>query len=213
MGFAGAYSFKYSPRPGTPGGAMPGQVPEDVKTERLACAAGAGGSAAQGFNPGTVGARSTCWSRSRAAMPGQLVGKSPYLQAVHFEAPAPLIGDDRRRSGSRGRAPTAWSASVVGAGAAACRLMPHKGEAHLRPSEVRRAFTGAARTAWRESAEIKLTFDDNRLASLVFGQYDQNIALIERRLGVVANANGNHVIIKGPPKRTEQARRVLEHAL
>jgi phosphate starvation-inducible PhoH-like protein len=61
-----------------------------------------------------------------------------------------------------------------------------------------------------EASEIKLTFADNRLASLVCGQYDQNIAHLERRLGVTAIANGNHVIIKGAPERAEQARRVLE---
>ena len=59
-------------------------------------------------------------------------------------------------------------------------------------------------------AEITLAFDDNRFASLVFGQYDQNIAKIERRLGVSASANGNHVTVKGPAENCEQARRVLE---
>lgn len=61
-----------------------------------------------------------------------------------------------------------------------------------------------------EVAEITLTFDDNRLAGLLFGHYDQNLAHMERRLGVSANANGNRVVIKGPPDSTEQARRVLE---
>jgi phosphate starvation-inducible PhoH-like protein len=60
------------------------------------------------------------------------------------------------------------------------------------------------------SAEVALTFEDNRLTSVVFGQYDQNIAKLERRLGVVANANGNHVAIKGPPEACDHARRVLE---
>ena len=62
----------------------------------------------------------------------------------------------------------------------------------------------------RSPAELKLAFDDNRFASLVFGQYDQNIAKIEHRLGVVANASGNHVILKGTPEACGQARRVLE---
>ncbi len=62
----------------------------------------------------------------------------------------------------------------------------------------------------RAPAELKLAFDDNRFASLVFGQYDQNIAKIEHRLGVVANASGNHVILKGTPEACGQARRVLE---
>ncbi|HMF06660.1 MAG TPA: PhoH family protein [Methylocella sp.] len=60
-------------------------------------------------------------------------------------------------------------------------------------------------------AEVTLAFDDNRHASLVFGQYDQNLAKIERRLGVVANANGNHVTVKGPAEACEHARLVLEN--
>jgi phosphate starvation-inducible protein PhoH and related proteins len=62
----------------------------------------------------------------------------------------------------------------------------------------------------QEAAEITLTFDDNRLASLVFGHYDQNLAHLERRLDVVATANGNRVVIRGTPDGSEQARRVLE---
>jgi len=61
-----------------------------------------------------------------------------------------------------------------------------------------------------ESAEIVLSFDDNRLASQVFGLYDQHLAHLERRLGIVANASGNHVALKGAPDASERARRVLE---
>jgi len=61
------------------------------------------------------------------------------------------------------------------------------------------------------TAEITLAFDDNRHASLVFGQYDQNLAKLERRLGVTANANGNHVTIKGTMEACEHARLVLEN--
>jgi phosphate starvation-inducible PhoH-like protein len=58
--------------------------------------------------------------------------------------------------------------------------------------------------------ETTLAFDDNGLASIVFGHYDQNLAAIERKLGVTANANGNHVVIKGPKEAAEHARRVFE---
>lgn len=58
-------------------------------------------------------------------------------------------------------------------------------------------------------AEVELTFDDNQIAGLVFGQYDQNLAHLERRLGVVVSPNGNHVTIKGPRETAEQASRVL----
>lgn len=58
-------------------------------------------------------------------------------------------------------------------------------------------------------AEVELTFDNNQTASLVFGHYDQNLAHLERRLGVVVSPNGNHVTIKGPRETAEQASRVL----
>jgi phosphate starvation-inducible PhoH-like protein len=60
------------------------------------------------------------------------------------------------------------------------------------------------------TAQILLTFDDNRLAATLFGQYGQNLALIERRLGVAATSRGNHVTIEGPREAGGQARRVLE---
>ena len=65
-------------------------------------------------------------------------------------------------------------------------------------------------TAPDNTAQITLTFDDNRLASTLFGQYGQNLALIERRLGVVANSRGNQVTLEGQRDACDQARRVLE---
>jgi phosphate starvation-inducible protein PhoH and related proteins len=60
------------------------------------------------------------------------------------------------------------------------------------------------------ATQLVLAFDDNRLASMLFGQYGQNLALIERRLGVVAEQRGNHVSIAGSRDAVEQVRRVLE---
>ena len=60
------------------------------------------------------------------------------------------------------------------------------------------------------ATQIVLAFDDNRLASLLFGQYGQNLALIERRLGVVAEQRGNHVTLAGSRDGVERSRRVLE---
>ena len=62
-----------------------------------------------------------------------------------------------------------------------------------------------------EAAEITVAFEDNRFASLVFGQYDQNLARVERKLGVTAQANGNHLTIKGSPEACHHARRVFEN--
>ncbi len=58
--------------------------------------------------------------------------------------------------------------------------------------------------------DITLAFDDNRLASLLFGQYDQNLAFIEKRLGVSLTARGNQVEIAGPQDAVDQSRSVLE---
>lgn len=69
---------------------------------------------------------------------------------------------------------------------------------------------------WLETAEdegsgqIVLAFDDNRIASQLFGHYGQNLALIERRLEIVAEQRGNHVTLEGPREACEQARHVLE---
>ena len=73
-----------------------------------------------------------------------------------------------------------------------------------------RPATAAAEPGETKSTEIALAFDDNGLASIVFGHYDQNIARIERRLGISANANGNQIVIRGPREASEQARRVFE---
>ena len=58
--------------------------------------------------------------------------------------------------------------------------------------------------------ELTLSFPDNRYASALFGQYDQNLARIERSLGVVCHALGNQVTIKGPPDACDRTRHVLQ---
>src|SRR5512147_1958034 len=68
----------------------------------------------------------------------------------------------------------------------------------------------AAASEETATTQTVLAFEDNRLASILFGQYGQNLALIERRLGVVAEQRGNHVTLDGSRGACEQARRVLE---
>ncbi|TFF25445.1 PhoH family protein [Jiella endophytica] len=58
---------------------------------------------------------------------------------------------------------------------------------------------------------IVLTFEDNRLASALFGQFDEHLALLEQKLGVDCRARGNKVEIRGAPSAVEQARRALDH--
>ena len=60
------------------------------------------------------------------------------------------------------------------------------------------------------ASQLELAFEDNRLAAQLYGDFDQNLALVEQRLGVIAAPRGNHVLVKGPASGVDQARRVLE---
>ncbi|MBV5259235.1 tRNA (N6-isopentenyl adenosine(37)-C2)-methylthiotransferase MiaB [Synechococcus moorigangaii CMS01] len=92
VGYASAFSFKYSRRPGTPGAAMAGQVDEAVKTERLARLQALLNAQQEAFNASMVGKRLPVLFEREGRNPGQLGGRSPYLQAVHCDGPASLIG-------------------------------------------------------------------------------------------------------------------------
>ncbi|QMV00018.1 phosphate starvation-inducible protein PhoH [Devosia sp. D6-9] len=60
------------------------------------------------------------------------------------------------------------------------------------------------------ASQLELAFEDNRLVSQLYGEFDQNLALIEQRLAVQATPRGNHVMLKGAVSSVDQARRVLE---
>ncbi|HEV8680043.1 MAG TPA: radical SAM protein, partial [Stellaceae bacterium] len=93
VGFAQAFSFKYSPRPGTPAADAAGQIPESVKVERLAELQALLGAQQRAFNGSCVGRVLPVLLEKPGRHAGQLVGRSPYLQSVHAEAPADLIGE------------------------------------------------------------------------------------------------------------------------
>jgi tRNA-2-methylthio-N6-dimethylallyladenosine synthase len=92
VGFASAFSFKYSRRPGTPGSAMPDQVPEAVKSARLAALQALLGRQAREFNISKVGATVPVLFAETGRKPGQIVGKTPWLQSVYAEGNPRLIG-------------------------------------------------------------------------------------------------------------------------
>jgi tRNA-2-methylthio-N6-dimethylallyladenosine synthase len=93
VGYAGAFSFKYSPRPGTPGATMDHQVVEDVKTGRLARLQAAINRNAAAFNARCRGLTFDVLMEKPGRLPGQLTGRSPYLQPVQVMAPQSLIGE------------------------------------------------------------------------------------------------------------------------
>jgi tRNA-2-methylthio-N6-dimethylallyladenosine synthase len=92
VGYASAFSFKYSRRPGTPAAAMPGQVADAVKEERLARLQALLDEQQRGFNAAQAGLTLPVLFEKPGRHPGQLIGRSPYLQAVHATAPDHLIG-------------------------------------------------------------------------------------------------------------------------
>ena len=87
VGYAQAYSFKYSPRPGTPAATMAAQVAPEIMDERLQRLQAALNRDQQAFNRATLGRTCTILVERRGKLPGQMLGKSPWLQSVH------LIGD------------------------------------------------------------------------------------------------------------------------
>ncbi|WP_374378054.1 tRNA (N6-isopentenyl adenosine(37)-C2)-methylthiotransferase MiaB [Dongia sp.] len=90
--FAQSFSFNYSPRPGTPAAIMAAQVPQDVMNARLKRAQALLEQQLVAFNRATLGLTVPVLLEKRGRDQGQLVGKSPYLQAVHVDAPDHLIG-------------------------------------------------------------------------------------------------------------------------
>ncbi|MBI3506205.1 MAG: tRNA (N6-isopentenyl adenosine(37)-C2)-methylthiotransferase MiaB [Proteobacteria bacterium] len=92
VNFAQAFSFKYSPRPGTPAALIERQVPEDVKDARLAELQALLKTQQDAFNAATVGRTVPVLYERSGRNAGQLVGKTPWLQAVHSLAPASFAG-------------------------------------------------------------------------------------------------------------------------
>lgn len=92
VGYAIAYSFKYSSRPGTPAAEMHGHVPEAVKDERLQALQALLREQQTAFNASQIGKTLPVLVTGKGRNPGQMHGRSPYLQAVHFDGPESLNG-------------------------------------------------------------------------------------------------------------------------
>ncbi len=92
VGYAGAFTFKYSRRPGTPASAMPDQVDETEKDERLARLQALIEAQQRAFNATLVGRQIPVLFEKAGRHPGQIIGRTPYLQAVHCHGGASLIG-------------------------------------------------------------------------------------------------------------------------
>jgi len=90
--FSQAYSFKYSARPGTPAADMEHQVEEHVKSERLSELQALLRQQQHTFNQNCLGKTMPILFTGKGRKPGQLIGRSPYLQPVHADSPEDYIG-------------------------------------------------------------------------------------------------------------------------
>jgi tRNA-2-methylthio-N6-dimethylallyladenosine synthase len=95
IGYATAFSFKYSKRPGTPASTMRKQVPEDVKAARLAALQALLLQQQYGFDDSQIGKTLPVLFEKPGREAGQLMGRTPYLQPVHVSADESLIGQVR----------------------------------------------------------------------------------------------------------------------
>ena len=170
VGFAQAFSFKYSPRPGTPAAGAPAQVPEAEKERRLAELQALLREQQAGFNAGCVGMTLPVLFTGPGRHPGQVAGRSPFLQPVHVNGPADLIGQ-RNSGGDRRRAPQfiVWN--------------PHRGES-LRLSQA--TAIPAIPAASPSGKAVTLQFNDNTLLPLLLGDHDRHLVRIEQALGRAA---------------------------
>ena len=92
VGFASAYAFRYSRRPGTPGAALVDQVPENVKVARLAALQALVGKQARDFNESKAGSVVPVLFAEAGRKPGQIMGKTPWLQSVYAQGNPRLFG-------------------------------------------------------------------------------------------------------------------------
>ena len=92
VGYAQAYSFMYSPRPGTPAAVQDDQIPDDMKKARLAALQDLLNTQQVRFNQTHVGQKIPVLIESTGKKPGQLVGRTPHMQSVHLDGPSRLVG-------------------------------------------------------------------------------------------------------------------------
>jgi len=92
VGYSMAFSFKYSPRPGTPAADMDGQIAPEVMDERLQRLQGALNRDQAAFNAASVGRTCRVLVERKGKLPGQMLGKSPWLQSIHLITDA-KVGD------------------------------------------------------------------------------------------------------------------------
>ena len=198
VGFAQAYSFKYSPRPGTPAAGAPARCPRPRRTARLQALQALLREQQAAFNAGCVGLICPCCSPVRAAIPARSRGGHRSFSPSMSPGRQDLIGDEIPRA-DRGRAPQ----FLVGNPSTRRRRLrlTQPRSAHRHPLPLRRGSGGKA---------VTLQFSDNTLLPLLLGDHDRHLVRIEQALGVRLSCRGNRVAIAGEAARVDAAQAALQ---
>ena len=225
IGYAGAYSFKYSPRPGTPAADMRETVSAAEMDERLVRLQELIDSQQSAFNKAMIGNTVDVLFERAARNPGQIVGRTAYLQPAHVMASPDIIGqvlpvtiESLERYSLLGE--LAGAAASPSCCQPTIHLMTSSSQETREPEPLPKSASDSPSLAPSRKfdrdmqippeTQVVIDFDDNRAASALVGPYGQNLALIERRLGVVVDSRGNHITIAGSRDGCDAARRVLE---
>ncbi len=123
IGFAQAFSFKYSARPGTPAATMAGQLDEATKDARLAEIQALLRDQQAAFNRSRAGMLAEVLVTGPGRHPGQMAGRTPWLNPVHFDGPESLVGQVVPVAITAGH-PNSLSGVLPGASATATRERP-----------------------------------------------------------------------------------------
>ena len=197
-------------------------VSADEMDERLARLQELIDSQQSAFNRAAIGTTVDVLFERAARNPGQIVGRTAYLQPAHVMAPETIIGQVLPV-----RIESLERYSLLGELAVPCqRWRPRRSRSpssiHLKrewePEPLPKSASDSPSLVPNRSRDMQvppetqfvIDFDDNRAASALVGPYGQNLALIERRLGVVVDSRGNHITVAGSRDGCDAARRVLE---
>ena len=197
VNYAQAFSFKYSPRPGTPAAAMDGQVPGRGDGRAAAAAPGAAQRAAARLQPRER--RPAHRGAARAA--GPQAGPAGRQVALAAVGPSRDRRRDRRPGRGRDRVGRARTASPAPSVSCSRRRRPPDGRRRKPPKPP------------GPRARLEIEFEQPHLLGPLFGEFDRNLVAIEDRLGVYIAARGTKVQIEGEPEDAARARDVLTRPL
>ena len=176
------------------------QIADPIKSERLARLQALLAEQTRAFNDRSVGRVLPVLLERPGRHPGQQVGRTPYLQAVHVDSPGSALGEtDRCPDHRESRPQPGRGRGRAGGGAARCPL-PRNASMRLKPLSLEPEGV-VSRT---------LSFEDNARCAVLFGRHHEHLALVEQHLPVTLAARGNLVTISGEPEAADAAAAVLE---